>query len=246
MNNLILIPARSGSTRVLDKNIRMLNGKPLVAHAIENALLAKSGRVVVSTNSDEISDISQRYGAEVPFRRPAELATATATSLSAIIHALLWFKDHEKWIPDMIAFMPPTNPFVQSSTIRNMFPRLKEKPNANSIVTITQPKTHPFRIVKLHANGEIENGIIKLDNKTINDVERSQDWPVVWEGSPACRLTRSAYFMKLVEKSNEPYKITGKTYDTENCLGYEISGREAFDIDDASGFKMAQILAKMI
>jgi CMP-N,N'-diacetyllegionaminic acid synthase len=246
MNNLILIPARSGSTRVIDKNIRRLNGKPLVAHAIENALQAKSARVVVSTNSEEISDIAQQYGAEVPFLRPEELATATATSISAIIHALLWFKENENWDPEMIAFMPPTNPFIQSVTIRNMFSRLKENQNANSVVTITQPKTHPFRIIKLHDNGMIENGIISIDGKTINDIERSQDWPVVWEGSPACRLTRTRYFLKIAEGHEAPFEITGKTYDNNDCLGYEITEREAFDVDSSNDFKMAQVLSKMI
>ena len=66
-NNLILIPARSGSTRIKNKNIRLLGGKPLIAYAIEEALRSKSGRVIVSTNSSQIADISLQYGAEVPF-----------------------------------------------------------------------------------------------------------------------------------------------------------------------------------
>jgi CMP-N,N'-diacetyllegionaminic acid synthase len=246
MNNLLLIPARGGSTRVIDKNIRMLGGKPLLAHTVENALQADSGRVVVTTNSEEISEIAVKYGAEVPFMRPENLSTATATSISAIIHTLLWFKDNENWQPDLLAFIPPTNPFTQPVTIRNMFLRLQEKKNSNSIVTITKPKTHPFRIVKQLEDGTIENGIIPLDGKTINDIERSQDWPVVWEGSPACRLSRTSYFMDRIEKAEDPYGIRSKTFDNQNCLGYEISEKEAFDIDDASDFLMAEILFKII
>jgi CMP-N,N'-diacetyllegionaminic acid synthase len=246
MNNLLLIPARGGSTRVIDKNTRKLGGKPLVAHAIENALQSKSGRVIVSTNSENIAEIAQQYGAEVPFLRPEELSTATATSVSAIIHALLWFKENENWIPDMIAFIPPTNPFTQPVTIRNMFLRLKENPKANSIVTITKPKTHPFRIIEQYADGTIENGIISIEGNTINDVERSQDWPVVWEGSPACRLTMTDYFYGLIGDHKDPASISGRTYDNRSCLGYEISEKEAFDIDDSSDFMMAEILIKII
>ncbi len=246
MDNLILIPARSGSTRVLNKNIRLLGGKPLVSHTIENAIQAKSGRVILSTNSKEIAKIAQQYGSETPFLRPEELSTATAASISAIIHALLWFKENENWIPEMIAFLPPTNPFIQSVTIRNMFSRLKEHPNVNSIVTITQPRTHPFRIVRQADDGMIENGIIKINGQSINDIERSQDWPIVWEGSPACRLTRSRYFLEMVEKSDSPFDISGKTYDNNNCLGYEITERESFDIDNSNDFKMAQMLSKML
>ena len=93
-NNLILIPARSGSTRVRNKNIRLLGGKPLIAYAIEEALRSKSGRVIVSTNSSQIADISLQYGAEVPFFRPEELSAETASSLSALLHALIWFKEN--------------------------------------------------------------------------------------------------------------------------------------------------------
>jgi CMP-N-acetylneuraminic acid synthetase len=246
MNNLILIPARGGSTRVLNKNIRMLGGKPLVAHAIENALHAKSGRVVVTTNSKEIADIAVQYGAEVPFMRPEELSIATATSISAIIHALMWFREQENWQPDLLAFIPPTNPLTRPVTIRNMFLRLQEKSHSNSIVTITKPKTHPFRIVKQLEDGTVENGIVSLDGKTINDIERSQEWPLVWEGSPACRLTRTSYFIDRIESAVDPYAIKSKTFDNQNCLGYEISEKEAFDIDDASDFLMAEILFKII
>jgi CMP-N,N'-diacetyllegionaminic acid synthase len=246
MNNLILIPARSGSTRVSNKNMRELAGKPLVAHAIEGAVQAQSGRVLVSTNCEDIRDIALQYGAEVPFLRPAEISTATATSLATIMHSLLWLQEHEEKLPEIIAFIPPTNPFVQAVTVRNMFLMLKEQPEWNSIVTITEPKTHPFRIVRVHEDGGIENGIVNIEGKTINDLERSQDWPVVWEGSPACRMTRTEYFMGLMEGHKSPLTIQGKTYDNHKCLGYEISKREAFDIDTAYDFKMAEMLAKLI
>ncbi len=246
MNNLILIPARSGSTRVSDKNVRELAGKPLVAHVIECALQAKSGRVLVSTNCEEIRGIALQYGAEAPFLRPAEISTATATSLSTILHALLWLRENEGEVPEALAFIPPTNPFVQAVTVRNMFLMLKEQPEWNSIVTITQPKTHPFRIVRVHEDGGIENGIVSIEGKTINDLERSQDWPVVWEGSPACRMTRVRYFMELMKGQESPLTIPGKTYDNHKCLGYEISKREAFDIDTAYDFKMAEMLATLI
>ena len=95
-------------------------------------------------------------------------------------------------------------------------------------------------------DGRIENGIISLEGKTINDIERSQDWPVVWEGSPACRITRTRYFLALVKNADKPYQIPGKTYDNQKSLGYEISEKEAFDIDDASDFMMAEILIKLI
>ena len=89
MNILGIIPARGGSKRLPRKNVRMLAGKPLIAWTIEAAL--KSGvckRLIVSTDDEEISTVSKQYGAEVPFLRPSELATDTATSFSVAKHAL--------------------------------------------------------------------------------------------------------------------------------------------------------------
>lgn len=235
MNNLILIPARSGSTRVKNKNIKNLGDKPLIGHIITSAVRSQAGRVVVSTNSPQIADIAEDYGAETPFMRPEDLSTHVASSLSVILHALEWFKNNENWTPDIIAFCPPTNPFTKSETIRNMVGILRNAPRFNSIVTITEPDTHPFKIVHLRADGKIENGVITIDGKNINDIERSQDWPRVWEGSPACRMSRSRYFLNLyAEKGNK------KTYDIKNCLGYKIDRYEAFDIDIEEDFMLAE------
>jgi CMP-N-acetylneuraminic acid synthetase len=217
----------------------------LVAHAIENALKSECGRVIVSTNSETIASIAKEFGAETPFLRPPEIATPSASSLSAIIHALLWLRENEGWIPKIVAFAPPTNPFLKYETIREMFSRLESNIKAMSIVSITKPKTHPFRIVRQHPDGTIENGIIAIDGKTINEIERSQDWPVVWEGSPACRMTKAEYFFKLASCGKNLVDFQGKTYSVKSCMGYRISEREAFDIDDASDFKMAEVLAGM-
>ncbi len=238
MKNLILIPARSGSTRVRNKNIRELCGKPLISYAIESAIKSSSGRVVVSTNSDEIAAIARSYDAETPFMRPDNLATETATSLSVINHALDWFEVNEQWIPDLVIFCPPTNPFRTSHTIMQMVKKLYERPDINSIVTVVVPATHPFRIVRKQKDGRFKNGVISINGKTINDFERTQDWPQVWEGSPACRITRASYFMNKRNGNNT------KTYDTNNFIGYEISPKEALDIDSIENFLLAEFYFK--
>lgn len=235
MSNLVLIPARGGSTRVNNKNIRELCGKPLVAYTIESAIKSGCGRVVVSTNSEEIAIVARSLGAETPFMRPDNLSTATASSASSIYHALDWFKEHEKWLPDMVIFCPPSNPFRKAQTISGMVKKISGYPKVNSIVTIVEPATHPFRIIREEKDGKFKNGVISIDNKNINDFERTQDWPKVWEGSPACRITRSVYFMDLGnrEKNN-------KTYDIDNFIGCEIPPIEAFDIDSEENFALAE------
>ncbi|MEE8114856.1 MAG: acylneuraminate cytidylyltransferase, partial [Nitrososphaerales archaeon] len=92
-SHLILIPARSGSTRVHNKNLRNLGGKPLLSYAIESAVAVKEllqARVIVSTDSEEIAAVARQYGAETPFLRPKELSRSEASSLSVVLHALDW------------------------------------------------------------------------------------------------------------------------------------------------------------
>ena len=154
--------------------------------------------------------------------RPSDLAAATSNSLSAILHALTTLRAKGDALPEILAFCPPTNPIIRPETIRGMFEMLGAKPAFNSLVTITRSRTHPFRIIRQMENGQIVKGVIEIDGKTVNDIERSQDWPVVWEGSPACRMTRTRYFGDLIDQTGDPLSLTGKTYDVANCLGYEI------------------------
>jgi len=244
VNNLILIPARSGSTRVKDKNIRKLGDKPLVGHIIKAAKESGMGRVVVSTNSESIANIAKDLGAEVPFLRPEEYSDDHASSLWCVLHALTWFKENESWIPEVVAFCPPTNPFLKKETIKSMCQILLERKEANSIVTIAKPETHPFTIVKPLEDGSLQIGVIPIEGKTVHDIERSQDWPTVWHGSAACRMSKSSYFLSLLGHKKIT-DLSGKTYDVNNCLGYKIGQAESFDIDENCDWLMAEQISKI-
>ena len=244
---VILIPARSGSTRVKNKNLRDIGRKPLVAYAIESALESRSGRVVVSTNCETIAAIAKDYGAEVPFLRPKEHATATASSLSVLMHFYDWVVDRDEALPDAVAYRPPTNPFLSSGAIEAMCARLADRGDANAIATVTRPKTHPFKIVRVNQDGLLDVGAIAVDGLTIKDVERSQDYPVVWEGSPACRIVRSTFFdaMRRGQAADNFLSVDySKTYDVDTCLPYEIDPIEAIDIDSESDMVFAEFLLR--
>lgn len=93
---LALIPARSGSKSVVNKNIRKINGKPMMAYSIEHAKASKYiNRIIVSTDSEEYAQIAREYGAETPFIRPAEYATDTALDIDVFAHALSFLKEKE-------------------------------------------------------------------------------------------------------------------------------------------------------
>jgi CMP-N,N'-diacetyllegionaminic acid synthase len=111
-NVVCLIPARGGSKGLPRKNIRPLAGKPLIAYSIEAALSCRLiDRVIVSTDDQEIAEISRKYGAEVPFMRPAELAVDDATTESALQHAVVWLEENENYPVDIVIFLQPTDIF---------------------------------------------------------------------------------------------------------------------------------------
>jgi len=108
---IALIPARGGSKSIPKKNIIDLEGYPLIAFSIAAAKLSKSiSRIIVSTDSEEIAEISRAYGAEVPFLRPKKFAQDTSRDIEAINHALLWLRAKENYSPDYVVFLRPTTP----------------------------------------------------------------------------------------------------------------------------------------
>ena len=107
-NILGLVPARSGSKGVPGKNIRMVGGHPLIAYSIAASLQTPSiSRTVVTTDSEEIAQIALDYGAEVPFIRPAKIATDDAQDMSYVRHALNWLASEQNWHPDLVLQLRP-------------------------------------------------------------------------------------------------------------------------------------------
>jgi len=120
MKTYAIIPARAGSKGVPKKNIKDLSGHPLIAYSIAAGLLCKDiERVIVSTDSEEIADIAKKYGAEVPFMRPAQFAVDTSPNIEFILHALDWFKDNEGVEPDILIQLLPTTPLRDPQLISN-------------------------------------------------------------------------------------------------------------------------------
>lgn len=144
---LAVIPARSGSKSVIDKNIRLINGKPMIAYSIEHALKAPGiDRVIVSTDSEKYAEIARKYGAEVPFIRPAEYATDTALDLDVFRHALSYLKENENYVPDVVVQLRPTYPIRKIQDIENMIRYLKEHPEADSVRCIAPAKEIPYKM----------------------------------------------------------------------------------------------------
>lgn len=111
MKILCIIPARSGSKGIKNKNIIDYNGKPLIAWSIEQAIKSKYNmKIIVSSDSDEYIEISKKYGAEAPFKRPLSISQDLSTDFECINHAVNWLNENEQYIPDIILQLRPTSP----------------------------------------------------------------------------------------------------------------------------------------
>jgi CMP-N,N'-diacetyllegionaminic acid synthase len=138
-----LIPARGGSKGLPQKNIRSLNGKPLIAWTIETARAAKFfDQIIVSTEDQEIVTVAEQYGATVPFIRPAELATDEAKGIDVVIHALNWLTEHEHHY-DLVFFLQPTSPLRQTDDIKGCLELFFQK-QAGAIVSVCEAEHPPL------------------------------------------------------------------------------------------------------
>lgn len=138
MKILGVITARGGSKGIPRKNIKELGGKPLIAWTIEAA--KESGvfsRIILSTDDEEIAEVGKRYGAEVPFMRPPELAQDTTSTLPVLIHAVNWLKENENFYPDYVVILQPTAPFRQGRHLREALEFLTVS-GADSVVSVCE------------------------------------------------------------------------------------------------------------
>lgn len=150
---LCVITARGGSKRIPGKNLRMLGGKPLIAWSIEAALTARRrlGRIIVSTDCSEIAAVAREFGAEVPFLRPAELATDEAKSLSVLQHAARWVEREDQVRLDWVLLLQPTGPFLNESDISACLD-LASDDSIDSVVSVTASPCHPVFAKKIEDN----------------------------------------------------------------------------------------------
>ncbi len=135
MTNIVaIIPARSGSKSLVDKNIKSLSGHPLIAYSVAVAKMSKTiDRVIVSTNSQEYADIAKQYGAEVPFIRPDEYSTDAATDRGFLVHAMNWFGENENSVPEYWVHLRPTTPLRSVKIIDNAINKIVQDNNATSL-----------------------------------------------------------------------------------------------------------------
>ena len=147
MNSAIaIIPARSGSKSILDKNLVQLAGFPLIAFSIAAAKLAPDiSRVVVSTDSQKYAEISLKYGAEVPFLRPATISGDDATDIDFMLHAMNWFDANEPQTPEYWVHLRPTTPLRDPKHIAEALQRIRSRDDATALRSAFPCPESPFK-----------------------------------------------------------------------------------------------------
>jgi CMP-N,N'-diacetyllegionaminic acid synthase len=154
-----VIPARGGSKHVPGKNIAPVGGKPLIAWSIEAARASsRVDRVIVTTDYRSIAEVSQDYGAEVPFIRPEELARDDTPGIDPILHTLSWCAENQAYYPDCVVVLQPTSPLRTARDIDAAIDLLEDK-GADSVVSITPTKDHPWWTKKIDRNGRLSDFI---------------------------------------------------------------------------------------
>lgn len=216
---LAIIPARGGSKGLPDKNIKVLCGKPLIAWTILKAKLSKYvDTIMVTTDSEDIAQISKDYGADIPFIRPKELATDSSPSHDAIVHTL-YFYENKGIVYDYIVLLEPTSPLREDDDIDNMLEKLsKNYCDYDSIISIGEIGEHPS-IVKKIVNNNLQPFVSSLKQTT-----RRQD------NVPAYFPYGVAYIAKTENLLNE------KTFYTKRCSYYNLKQYQNFEIDDIYDF----------
>jgi N-acylneuraminate cytidylyltransferase len=158
-NVLAIIPARGGSKGIPRKNIRSFAGYPLLAYSILAGLRAETvTRVIVSTDDEEIADVARRYGADVPFLRPAELAQDNSLDLPLFQHALTWLAEHEDYHPDAVVQLRPTSPIRPRTCVDDAVKLLLSHPEADSVRGVVPAGQNPHKMWRIDpVSGQMHN-----------------------------------------------------------------------------------------
>lgn len=151
---LAIIPARGGSKTIPRKNIKDFAGYPLISYSIAAGLQSEMiTRVIVSTDDEEIAEISRRYGAEVPFMRPDAYSQDQTPDLPVFEHALNWLKEHDGYRPEIVVQLRPTSPLRRMWHIDQAVWKLIQHPQADSIRTVVIPFQNPYKMWTIDEKG---------------------------------------------------------------------------------------------
>lgn len=229
-----IIPARGGSKSILRKNIKSFAGKPLIGWAIETLKQSGvAGRVIVSTDDEEIAEVARKHGAQVPFMRPAELAQDSTPTLPVLEHALQWLKENEGYSPDYVVLLEPTSPSKRPFHVREVVKMLMDT-GADSVISVSEVPgiLNPHWQLKLGEGGRVE---LFTGGSMKNVIRRRQDLPKTHYRNSSIYAFKSELLFQ-----DDP------SFYGEDVRAYVTDFKYAFDIDTPEDWEFAERQFKKI
>lgn len=166
---IAIIPARSGSKGIKDKNIADVSGFPLIAYSIMAARMCREiNRIIVSTDSEKYADIAKQYGAEVPFLRPKEISGSEAQDIEYLSHALQYMGETEGKVPEYLVLLRPTTPIRNIELIQKAIATIKENEMASAVVSVHDAEECPYKWMKMGKEGFLESPFSEMKPDDVN------------------------------------------------------------------------------
>lgn len=221
MKPLVVIPARGGSKGVPKKNIKLLNGKPLINYSIEAAQQVFENDIIcVTTDSHEIKEVVENTTSlKVPFLRPDYLATDNAGTNEVLLHAVSFY-EKEGYAADTLILLQPTSPFRTQAHIKEALKLYSN--DIDMVVSVKETKSNPYYVLF----EENEKGFLAKSKKS--DFIRRQDCPDVWE------LNGALYIINIQSLRNGPIGSFNK------IIKYVMNEADSVDIDSLFDWKLAE------
>jgi N-acylneuraminate cytidylyltransferase/CMP-N,N'-diacetyllegionaminic acid synthase len=221
-----LITARGGSKAIPKKNVRLVAGKPLIAWTIEAAFSShRLSQLVVSTDDQEIATIARKWGARVPFLRPAELALDNSPHIPVVVHAIEWLESHEQLRCDYVLLLQPTSPFRSGDDINNAIQLALDR-DADSVVSVCESPSHPY-LVKNIVDGRLKSFLPQPDGYLPR-----QSLPKAYVINGAIYLVRRDVLMKQ------------HTFYTERTYAFLMPPERSLDIDTPWDIYLADLILR--
>lgn len=224
---LVIIPARGGSKGVPGKNLKKLNGKPLVQYTIEAAKeIFKNENILLSTDDAEIKNLAEDLGLDVPFLRPAHLASDNSGMYEVLLHALDFVESQGRKY-ETIVLLQPTSPFRTSQHILEAIELYNNSGELDMVTSVKETKANPYYLLKE------ENSEGFLESSKAGFFVRRQDCPKVWE------LNGAVYVINVASLKSSPM------HQFKRIRKYVMDIIASHDIDDYVDWKLAEIFVKV-
>lgn len=218
MKLLGLIPARGGSKGIPGKNLKLLNGKPLIAYTFESALGSQLlDEIHLTSDADDIIELAKKYEIGVPYKRPANLSGDTASMVDVVLYHIEWLMKANLFF-DAIVLLQPTSPIRHKGTIDDCI-KMFLKSKANSLIAVSEAVQHPYELFT------VKNKKLEFINQ---DVQFRQAYP------PYYFITGSIYII-----GTDFFLRERKFFDNDSAI-FIVSPEEAIDIDDMWNFNLAE------